>query len=172
MSTTSGTFEPNCPRCQSGFVRRSRRASLIDHLMGLLSIFPFRCQLCSHRFRLKQQGARYKRIIDDRRDYDRLPVDLPAMFRSATCHGQGSVREISMAGCSLGTQTQLEVGDILHIRLQLPNQPDPISIETAILRSVHFNHARVEFLECNKGDKERLQQFVTGLIFNKPVRNT
>ena len=163
MSTTS---EPICSKCHTDFVKRSRRAGLTDHLMSLFSIYPFRCQLCSYRFYLKQKGARYKRIIEDRRDYDRLPVDLPATFSSETFHGQGSVREISIVGCSLGTETKLKIGDILHIQLQLPNQADPVGIKIAILRSVHFNHARLEFLEFNVGDKDRLQHFVAGLISN------
>ncbi len=163
MSVTS---EPICPKCQTDLVKRSRRASLIDYLMSSFSVYPFRCQLCSHRFYRKQKGAKYKRIVDDRRDYDRLPVDLPTTFSSKTFNGQGSVREISIAGCSLRTDTPLEVGDILRIELQLPNEPDPVSVDIAILRSVHFNHARLEFLEFPSGDKERLQHCLAELISN------
>jgi len=164
MSTISGTAEPLCPKCQTDFVKRSRRAGLIEYVMSTFSIYPFRCQLCSDRFYVKRRGAKYKRRFDDRRDYDRLPVDLPATFSSETFHGQGSVREISVAGCSLSTETQLEMGNILHIELRLPHQPDPVVIEIAILRSVQYNYARLEFLEFKIGDKDRLQHFVAELI--------
>jgi hypothetical protein len=167
MFTTSLTSARICPKCQTDFVKRSRRTGLMNHLMSSFSIYPFRCQLCSYRFYLKQEGARYKRIADDRRDYDRLPVNLAATFRSEAFHGSGAVREISMAGCSLRTDTQLAVGNILRIDLQLPVQAEPVGIEIAIIRSVQSHHARLEFLEFKPGDEDRLQLFVAGLIFNQ-----
>ena len=164
MTTKSKTSGPTCPQCQTGFVKRSRRAGLTDRLLSSFSIYPFRCQLCGHKFRRKHTGAKYKRIIDDRRDYDRLPVDLPATFSSEKFRGHGSVREISIAGCSLSTETRFEIGDILHIELQLTNQENPIVIETAILRSVQYNYARLEFIQFTSGDKDRLQGFVADLV--------
>lgn len=172
MSTTSETLipQPICPRCHSGFVRRSRRIGLVDHLISSFSIYPFRCQLCKHRFHRIRKGLTFKRIDEDRREYERLPVNLTTTFTIGTVRGQGVVKDISMAGCSLGTETYLEVGDILHIELQLPNQTDPVDIEAAILRSAYSNHARIEFLRFESSNRERLQHYIRELISDAPSR--
>jgi ABC-type antimicrobial peptide transport system ATPase subunit len=52
----------------------------------------------------------------------------------------------------------------LRLELQLPKQTAAVVVETAILRSLHPNHARLEFLQFAPGDKQRLQQFVRELI--------
>jgi hypothetical protein len=164
MSTASEPSQPICPKCHSDFVKRSRRVGLIDHMISAFSIYPFRCQLCSYRFHRFQRGVTYKRIYEDRRDYERLPVDLTTTFTIGTLRGQGLVMDISMAGCSLSTETRLGIGDILHIQLQLPNQTNAVAVEAAILRSIYSNRARLEFLRFKSGDKERLQHFIRELV--------
>jgi len=164
MSTASETPQPVCPKCHCEFVKRSRRAGLIDHLISSFSIYPFRCQLCRYRFHRFQKGVTYKRIYEDRREYERLPVNLTTTFTIGTVRGKGLVMDISMAGCSLGTETRLGVGDILHIQLQLPNQTNAVDVEAVMLPSIHSNHASLEFLRFKSGDKERLQHFIRELI--------
>ncbi|MGD0515734.1 MAG: hypothetical protein ABSA29_20710 [Terriglobales bacterium] len=41
---------PLCPRCASSTIRRSRRRSLRDRVMSLLSYLPYRCDECDLRF--------------------------------------------------------------------------------------------------------------------------
>jgi hypothetical protein len=55
-----------CPNCSSEYVTRASRAGL-ERLMSLFYIYPFRCQLCWHRFRLFQWGVTYRRIELDSR---------------------------------------------------------------------------------------------------------
>ncbi|HJV47810.1 MAG TPA: PilZ domain-containing protein [Geothrix sp.] len=170
MSTASDLPRPLCPKCFSDFVKRSRRTGLVEHLMSSFSIYPFRCQLCRHRFRLRQKGITYRRTDEDRREYERLAVNLAATFSLGTVRGLGQVMDLSMAGCALGTETRLGIGDILRLELQLPDRPDPIQIDTAILRSVHSNHARLEFLQFRSGHREALQAFVRELISSRAAR--
>lgn len=40
-----------CPVCGSNEVRRSHRRGLVDALLNLIGIKPYRCQRCDHRFR-------------------------------------------------------------------------------------------------------------------------
>jgi hypothetical protein len=170
MSTASEPSQPICPKCHSDFVKRSRRAGLIDHVISSFSIYPFRCQLCSYRFHRFQKGVTYKRIYEDRRDYERLPVNLTATFTIGAVRGHGLVTDISMAGCSLDTETRLGIGDILHMQLQLPNQTNAVDVEAAILRSIYYNRASLEFLRFKSGDKERLQDFIREVISSGSFR--
>jgi hypothetical protein len=50
-----------CPNCSSEYVTRASRAGL-ERLMSHFYIYPFRCQLCGHRFRLFQWRVTYRRI--------------------------------------------------------------------------------------------------------------
>lgn len=168
MSTASETRQLVCPKCHSDFVNRSRRVGLIDHLISSFSIYPFRCQLCRYRFYRFQKGITYKKIYEDRREYERLPVNLTTTFTIGTVRGQGMVMDISMAGCSLDTETRLGIGDILHIQLQLPDQTNAVDVEAAIVRSIYSNHASLEFLRFKSGDRERLQHFIRELISSGP----
>jgi hypothetical protein len=40
-----------CPKCESTHVFRSRRRGLVDWLLHIVRLYPFRCDHCSHRFR-------------------------------------------------------------------------------------------------------------------------
>src|SRR5262245_36365819 len=67
-----------CRRCRSEFVRRSSRKTLAERLLSLVYVFPFRCQLCQHRFLAFRWRERWLRAAgggtDERREYERLPV--------------------------------------------------------------------------------------------------
>jgi DNA-directed RNA polymerase subunit RPC12/RpoP len=52
--------KPLCPRCGQALTKRVRRR-LWERLLTLAAIYPFRCQYCSHRFRVRQRGVRYIR---------------------------------------------------------------------------------------------------------------
>jgi len=51
-----------CPQCSGASVRRSHRQGVRDYLLGLLFIYPFRCQDCNHRFRALVRGKRLRCI--------------------------------------------------------------------------------------------------------------
>jgi len=156
--------QPTCPKCFSGFVKRSRRVGIFGHMVSLFSIYPFRCQLCQKRFHLLQRGVRYERVDEDRREYERLPVNFSATFAAGAVRGAGTVLDISMGGCSFSTEAPLEDGNLLYLELQLPNQATPVDVEVAALRSFRTTHASVEFLRFERGERERLQEFIRGLI--------
>ncbi|MGH7825605.1 MAG: hypothetical protein ACREQ7_10585 [Candidatus Binatia bacterium] len=39
-----------CPRCDSGSVRRSHRRNVFERILSVVPIHPFRCVDCGHRF--------------------------------------------------------------------------------------------------------------------------
>lgn len=42
-----------CPTCGSDEVRRSRRRGLLEALLNLVGVKPYRCQRCDTRFRVR-----------------------------------------------------------------------------------------------------------------------
>lgn len=157
-----------CPRCHSDYVGRSRRKGPLDRVLSSFAIYPFRCQLCCHRFRRLQKGVTYTRVDQDRREYERLPVQLEASVSLGKRSGRGTTMDLSMAGCSVFTEMRFEPGDILRLELRLPNQAGTVDAQEAVLRGLHSNHARLEFLRFKSGDRERLQQFIRAQIRKGP----
>ncbi|MGB7951654.1 MAG: PilZ domain-containing protein [Candidatus Binatia bacterium] len=155
---------PLCPKCSREYVVRVSRIGLGERLISLLYVYPFRCQLCSYRFKLAQWGVTYTRIEEDRREYQRLPGNFPIAFDSDAINGQGVVLEISMGGCTFHTEAQVTEGNILRMRLDLPNGIPPVNVEAAIVRNVQPGRVGVEFLRIEHGQRGCLKRFIRGLI--------
>jgi hypothetical protein len=159
---------PQCPECERDFVRRAHRRGVIERLLSVAYVYPFRCQLCGHRFKALRWGTRYSRQPADRREYDRLPANFPLTFRGNQVLGEGAVTDISMAGCAVETQTRLAVGAILQLQLRLPQGGPPVQVEAAIVRSINFKLAGLRFLRFEPHERERLRQFVHHLLSARP----
>jgi PilZ domain len=158
---------PLCPRCSKEYVRRVSRVGLDELLLSLVYVYPFKCQLCGHRFKLLQWGVTYTKHEEDRREYDRLTASFPLTFTAGTVNGNGLGVDISMGGCTFHTETPLTEGNILRMALQLSNETAPVNVEAAVIRNVTPGRAGVEFLRIENGERERLQRFVRGLTHSR-----
>lgn len=147
-----------CPRCLTPFVRRSRRVGLADQLLGSVYLYPFRCQLCRHRFHVFQPGTRYLPV--ERRDYERLPIQLPATFRWDGREGDGLVTELSVAGCALQSGAALTVGDRVRLTLEPPAPAPAITVALAAVRGIRPRGVGLEFVEVPEPDRSHLREFV------------
>ena len=156
---------PKCPACHEDYVRRVRREGLIERLLSLFYVYPFRCQLCSERFRARQPGVRYVRIDEDRRAYDRIPVSYAAILSVDREHSEGVVKDISLGGCSVDTRTPLAPGTILQLGLQLPGRKDGITIDAAVVRTSRLGSVGLEFIRFNHDQRHRLKDLVRSLHF-------
>ena len=66
MFSATGRFASvPCSACGDTQARRSHRNGLVERMLSLLYVYPFRCQHCGHRFRSLQWGIRYHRILQD-----------------------------------------------------------------------------------------------------------
>ncbi len=156
--------EPQCPRCRRDFVQRVHRRWGMERLVSLIYIYPFRCQLCGHRFRAPQWGVRYVRHAIDQRQYERMAAGFPATFSGEVGNGEGTVLSISLGGCGVGTAGQVSEGALLQMQLQIsPNTP-AIPVEAAVVRSVRSRFAGLEFLRLAPQAQERLSQFMYELL--------
>lgn len=162
--------QPICPKCSREYVRRVGRVGLKEGLLGIFYIYPFKCQICGYRFQFLQWGVRYVRVAEDRRVYDRLPISFPLSFSgNPNIAGQGEAIDISMGGCSFNTTETLAAKMILRFELRISNDVPPVVVDAAIVRFVKSQNVGVEFLRCQKNERERLQLFISGLLIGQPT---
>lgn len=159
--------QPICPNCSREFVKRVSREGVKERLFSIFYVYPFRCQLCGHRFRFRQWGVRYIRVEEDRREYYRLSMNFPVSFSGDNINGKGAAGDISIAGCTFQTHTQLAVGNIVSMALQISNEPVPVTVEAAVVRNVKGDRVGVEFLRFQQNERERLRHFIRGLVLGR-----
>ena len=154
---------PNCPRCGKDFVRPTYLKGVFDHLLGLVYLYPFRCQVCTYRFRALRFGMQHSAQVPDRRQYQRIAAGFPA-FLDGQQRREERVADFSMGGCTLKAETPLSKGAFLQLLLQPSDREPPIRVDTAIVRSVRSRSVGLQFLEFPAGEKDRLSQFVYSLL--------
>ena len=159
-------MEPICPQCGRDFVQRSRCEGLLEQLLRLIYVYPFRCQLCMHRFRIMQWGKPYVKDADDKRQYKRIEAHIPITFAGDRIEGDGVVKDISMGGCGLelAAETQVPTGALLELRLRISDQEPPVIVEAATVRVARPKFLGVQFLRLQPRDRERLSQFIGELM--------
>lgn len=154
-----------CPNCSREFVRRVARVGLKERVAGWFCICPFRCQICG--FRFLQWGVRYPSVDEDHREYDRMAMNFPVVFRGDQFDGDGNVLNIAMGGCSFTTASKLDKGAIMRLELKISNDAAPVIVEAAVLRHSHNQIVGVEFIQWQQSERERLQLFIRGLLIGR-----
>jgi len=155
---------PACPRCRKNFTRRSHRQGFVERIISLVYAYPFRCQLCAHRFHAILWGVRFERYRPDRREYRRIPVQAAAFFSNELVQGQGTVVNLSMRGCGLRTDIRLQPGDVLGLKLEGLDGLQQIAIDAAVVRSFGKQEACLEVLRIHDNEREKLRQVIETLL--------
>ena len=129
--------------------------------MSAFYVYPFRCQLCGHRFRSFQRGVRYVWVQEDRREYDRIEINFPVTFSGENVSGEGMLLNLSMGGCRFTTTADLGTGMIVKLALQIPGSVPPVIVDAAvvIVRKTDPGNASVEFLRWQETERERFTTF-------------
>ncbi|MGE5219747.1 MAG: PilZ domain-containing protein, partial [Chloroflexota bacterium] len=118
-----------------------------------------------------QRGVRYRKIEEDRREYDRMEVNFPVKFRGENLTGEGILLNLSMDGCSFKANSQLRLGMILQIDLEISADLAPVIVDAALVRNVNSSSVGVEFLRWRDGERERLQLLVRGMLIGRGVQS-
>jgi hypothetical protein len=165
--TFSRGADLTCPKCERTFARRSHRKGLIEFLYSLVLIYPYRCQLCAHRFLATPKLA----PRTPHREFERLHVRFPVSFRSAyldqTITGEGTVLTLSIRGCSLTSQQPLGKGSLLRLQVRYAEHDAPIDIDVAVVRSSSNKQLGVEFLSLQPNEEERLRRLLEHLLYGR-----
>ena len=53
---------PPCPQCGETWTKRTRRR-LWERVLSLAALYPFQCQCCEHRFRVRQSGGFCRKFV-------------------------------------------------------------------------------------------------------------
>ena len=156
-------MEPHCPRCSQDIVQRVRRQGLLDHLLSIAYIYPFRCQVCFHRFRTFQWGVRYVKQALEKRQQDRIVTRFQITFAGNGIDGSGMVTLVSLGGCAIETDAKLSSGQILQLQLKTSDRDPAVAVDAAVVRGVRSPVVGLQFLRFRTEERERLSQFVRSL---------
>jgi hypothetical protein len=132
-------------------------------LISAFGVYPFRCQSCSRRFRART-SVRFRRTPVDRREYERVPVRLPATFVSPHQSGEGEISDLSLGGCTMRTETSLTSGDTVRLSFHLPRAPVPIVIDVALVRATPPGAVGLHFERISAPEHARLRELMGALV--------
>ena len=164
--------ELHCPNCGTPFVRVTYREGRVERLLSRVNVFPFRCQLCTNRFRTFYSGARHNTQAFDRRQYTRLTASIEAQVLDRNQPTvTNRITDISMDGCTLQT-TGFSKGAFIELILKPAVEEDTIRIETAMVCSVRPSSMGIRFLEMPPEHYRRLAQVVLGLLVSQGLNPT
>jgi c-di-GMP-binding flagellar brake protein YcgR len=159
--------ELHCPNCGTAFVRVTYHEGAVENLLYRFNVFPFRCQLCTNRFRAFSSGARLSTQAFDRRQFKRLTSSIEArVLDDKQLPFTNRITDISMDGCTLLT-AGMSKGTFLELVLKPTSEEEEIRIETAMVCSVRPASVGIRFLEVADADKRRLSQVVLGLLVSQ-----
>src|SRR2546427_2121539 len=119
----------NCPQCGMWEVPPSRRRGLRERLWGVLTIYPFRCQVCSHRFWAFLGRPSY----NPSREFERLRVQLPVHFCPAfpgdqSDRAEGTIVDLSIRGCAIMSNMLVREGTCLCLQFKATDAEPPIEV--------------------------------------------
>src|SRR5438552_6453471 len=147
-----------CPRCGQQAARRSPRTGVWEHVVSVLYLYPFRCQLCATRFR-SFQFRRYARRSQDRREYDRLSGRVPVTVVSGAERADGQTADLSLTGCSVRTAGTFAAGSTVQLRLRLGQSGD-VNVESAVVRTQRDGGLGLQFEKISAADHDRLSRYL------------
>ena len=156
--------ELHCSICGSAFIRVTYQEGRVERLLSRINVFPFRCQLCTNRFRAFYSGARHNTQAFDRRQYTRLAASIEAQVLDSKQPSVTSrITDISMDGCTLQT-TGLQKGAFIELVLKPTVEDETIRIYKAMVCSVRPSSIGIRFLDVQLEHHRRLAQVVLGLL--------
>lgn len=96
----------------------------------------------------------------ERRRHPRLGVNVPVTFTGETVNGEGSALNVSREGCLVESDTQVEQGAYLEMRIHIPQRLLPLVVELAAVRWVSGRIFGVEFRYMQPDQHECLETFI------------
>ena len=160
---------PDCPQCGTWIVRQARRRGTREHLLRFLSICPFRCQLCTHRF----LAIRGQPSYNPRREYERILVRYPVAFCAAFLGplaeaAAGTMVNVSIRGCRIESSLPASQGARLRIGFVTDAREPPIEVEGAVVRNAVGDCMGLEFLKIRPEEEDRLRQVIEARLLACP----
>jgi hypothetical protein len=154
-------IQAKCPKCSAEFIKRISRRGACELLLSLFYIYPFRCQLCGHRFKLLRWGKVYHKGFYNRREFERRPISLKtSIWGESGEHGEGNIEDLSVIGCTMASGVAFREGSIVRLEVHVSEDDAPIVVQAGVVRNTGTGHSEIEFLRMEYADKERLRVLV------------
>jgi PilZ domain len=155
-----------CAYCTSDLVKRSQQQGLLGAILNSIRCAQFRCQLCTQRFWIMDWKKQHQNgtTISDKREYQRLKVKYQGTFTTGQRNGEGTIFNLSINGCTIYSPVRLHLGDLVSLRLSIPNSLSSIEIEAGVVRWNFMKRIGIEFSEVDSSQKERLRKLVETLL--------
>jgi len=99
----------------------------------------------------------------ERRGYPRFVCEYSIAFVGGNITGSGTVRNLSMGGCVLESDSNLRRGDHMKLRINLPEQESPIQVGLATVRWVKGQESGLGFINMEPEEQARLRRFISTL---------
>lgn len=160
LSATGSFASVSCPECGGALARRSHRKGLAEELLSLAYVYPFRCQICGHRFFGIQWGIRYHRVSVEHREYHRLPAQISLVLSNQAREFHGKTADLSINGCTLLAAGPFQKNSRWVVRLLLPSDPNPVMVDEGVVRVVRDQQIGMEFVRSAPAEKERIGRFI------------
>lgn len=160
-----------CPRCRTRLVRLAPQQHLGERLVGWLTIYPHRCQLCAHRF-LAFSGHL---LFVPQRNFHRIRVDFPTSIRSAFFQNHfpavcGRMVNLSVGGCRLDGEILIPEGARIRVEFEVDRDQPPVTVDEAVVCS-HPGHGKglgLSFTKLRRGEKRRIGSIVRAAMSSRP----
>ena len=129
--------------------------------MGLLTVYPFRCQLCTHRF----LAFLWRYSESPKREYDRVPAQYSVTLYPASTEKQdegipGTTVNLSITGGLIETNAQVPPGTGVRLKIHGAGLASPIEVESATVRVALENRLGLEFFKIAPAEEQRLRVFM------------
>ena len=162
----------HCPSCGTPFVRVIYDEGPMGRILSRFKLFPFRCQLCTTRFRVFRNQVPGQTSLTDRRQYKRLPVSFRAnLLAQNAVRMDNRVTDICMGGCTLETTNTLPQGTVIELVIKPVSDEEPIKIGTAMVCSSRPESMGIRFLDMLSDDKNRLSQVILSLLVGQSLHS-
>ena len=115
-----------------------------------------------------QWGQRYARRYGDRREYERYPTRFPLTFPMGAEQGHGTVRELSIDGCTMETAVALRPGSGLSITMH-PGPGETVTVAHCLVRTAADGRLGIQFVQLSVEEHDALRRVVWRLITATPV---
>lgn len=139
-------------------------------MLKVLTLYPMRCQLCGHRFRIWLGQYR----MSQRRNYERVRLNCPGWFRPEGApetqqSDHGMIANLSIRGCLLRTSRRLPLGTSVSLEFQPSPTVFPITIDCATVRSHARTGVGLRFVCLLRSEERRIRHLVDLHLYNAPL---
>ena len=96
----------------------------------------------------------------DFRKHKRKKRDCEVSFAGEHAEGEGTLHDLSPAGCGVLSQQKVPVGAFLTVQLHVPGDRESINVEVAVVRHAAADRFGLDFLQITPANQAKLHKLL------------